>query len=426
MKSGLAAKLKKSSLEREKKDDMRRELANEKAEKLRIKEEARMKAEAEAKFLRENEHLRLQMEREKWEAAELIRKTKTYFRVSDYSNEKLSIAMNPTYYGEHTTDKKGDSWIPHGPGEFLVGDEPLKKGTFSKGHMHGEGFQVFDDDSKWEGEFKRGYMDGVGFYTPPPETHPGTAKREALARENMIICYLDELQQGLQIEFDDPTMRVITKSRKPRASIMHHVRNWKFRCHFHDEIKPRERDVVFSSIKMFTILKHLPRIYHTSDFGVQNDPPKRYDYFKDVYGKSEEDVPLGTAGGRRTINMKAHNALPLIPGARYNLTKSDYKENVLESAEVGIGKAKAIEEKKRKEELKNKQFAALIEKRRKDEEAKRKALIEEEQKKIMEEDLAQKKAAFEEKKRQKEQEEKVHQEALEQALQAVNEEHSDA
>lgn len=424
MSGGLAAKLKKSSLEREKKDDMRRQLANEKAEKLRVREEARMKAEAEAKFLRENEHLRLQMEREKFEEAERIRKTKTYFRVSDYNNDKLSIAMNPTYYGEHITDKKSTAWVPHGPGQFLVGDEPIKDGTFKMGQMHGAGTQIFDDDSKWEGEFKRGYMDGVGFYTAAKEANPEGERREALARENRIVCYHDQLQQGLQIEFDDPTMRVITKSRRPRATIIHHVRNWKFRCHFHDEIVPRERDVVFSSLKFFTILHHLPRIYHTTGFGVQNDASKRYDYFQDVYGKPEAQVPLATAGGRRSINMKAVGAQALLAPERARRSRSDYKENVLESAEVGIGAAKAEEEKARLAELKKKQFAALIEQRRQEEEAKRKALIEEEQKKIMEEDLAKQKAAFEEKKRRQEEEKKAHEEALASQIAAVEADHA--
>ena len=347
--------------------------------------------------------------------------------MSEYNNDKHSIAMNPTYFGEHSTDHKGDSWVPHGPGQFLVGDEPLKEGTFREGHLHGAGAQVFDDDSKWEGEFKRGYMEGVGFYTPAKEAHPeGTpARREALARENVIICYLDELLegQGLQVEFDDPTMRVITASRRPRASIIRHVRNWKFRVHWHDEIKPRERDVVFSSLKSFKLLKHLPRIYHSSGFGVQNDPPVTYDYFQDVYGKPEAQVPLATSGGRRTINMKAHGALPLIPAARYKLTRSDYKENVMESAEVGIGKAQAEAEKLRLAELKKKQFAQLIESRRKDEEAKRAALIEAEQKRIMEEDLNNKKAAFAEKQRQKEEEQREHDAAMAAALGEVEAEH---
>jgi hypothetical protein len=39
----LAARIAKQNLERAKKDDMRRQIANEKAEKLRIVEEARMK-----------------------------------------------------------------------------------------------------------------------------------------------------------------------------------------------------------------------------------------------------------------------------------------------------------------------------------------------------------------------------------------------
>jgi hypothetical protein len=79
-----------------------------------------MQREAEEKFLRENEHLRKEMERLRWEAAETVRKTKSYFRVNKINNEKESIALNPTYFGEHLTDKKGDAWVPHGPGQVRV------------------------------------------------------------------------------------------------------------------------------------------------------------------------------------------------------------------------------------------------------------------------------------------------------------------
>lgn len=240
-------------------------------------------------------------------------------------------------------------------------------------------------------------MSGVGLYYASKNAEP----REALARDDRIVCYRDEITEGLQVEFDDATLRVVTNNRRPRASVMFHVRNWKYRVHWHDEVRPRERDVVFSTTK-FTLLPHLPRIYHTTRFQCATDPPVRYDYYQDVYGKREEEIRLGVSGGRRTINMKAHDAKPLNPAQRYAKSKSDYTENVLESAEVGIGAAKAIEEKARLAELKKQQFAALIENRRKEEEAKRKALIEEEQKKIMEEDLAKQKEAFEKKKKEKE------------------------
>ncbi len=409
----LAAQIAKKNLTRAKKDDNMRELANTKAEKLRKVEEERMKREAEEKFLRENEHLRVEMERKKFEESEIIRKTKSYYKVNIYNNaQKESIAMNPTYFGEYITDKKQDAWIPHGPGKFIYGDEVIKEGIYSHGDLHSKGLQVFEDDSRWEGEFKQGYMHGVGFYT----ASKGGEKREALARDNHIVCYKDEITEGIQVEFEDPTMFVVTNNRKPRATVMFLVRNWKYRCHFHDEIRPRERDVVFSSIKKFTLLHHLPRIYHMTRFDVKTDAASRYDYFEDVYGKAEGDIKLGIAGGRRTINMKPFQATPLSPKERFNISKTDYTENVLESAEVGIGAAKAEAEKARLAELKKQQFAQLIEKRRAEEEEKRKALIEEEQKKILAEDLAKQKEAFAKAKREKEQQESEDKDRMEKAI----------
>jgi len=415
----LAAKIAKENLARQKKDDTRRELANEKAERLRVNEEARIKREAEEKFLRENEHLRKEIERKKWEAAELVRKTKTYYKFNLLNNEMESIALNPTYFGEHITDKKADSWVPHGPGQFLIGDEVVKEGVFHKGHLQSAGVQVFDDDSRWEGEFKMGLMCGVGRWFASKDAAP----REALARDNKIVCYRDEITEGLQVEFEDATMQVVTNTRRPRASVMCHVKNWKYRVHFHDEIRPRERDVVFSTIAKFTLLHHLPRIYHTTRFegAPHTDPPVRYDYYKDVYGKREEEIRLGITGGRRNINMKPHQATPLTPAQRFANSKTDYSENVMESAEVGIGAAKAIAEKARLAELKKQQFAALIETRRKEEEAKRKAMIEEEQKKIMEEDLAKQKETFQKKKQEKERLDRADVEAMQSAMAAATE-----
>ena len=65
----------------------------------------------------------------------------------------------------------------------------------------------------------------------------------------------------------------------------------------------------------------------------------------------------------------------------------------MESAEVGIGAAKAEQEKIEADERKKAQFAQLIEKRREQEEATRKAMIENEQKRILEEDAAKAKEA---------------------------------
>jgi hypothetical protein len=243
-------------------------------------------------------------------------------------------------------------------------------------------------------------------YTGDKTTKP----REALARDGIIMCFQDELQQGVQVEFDDPTLFVITNSRRPRASIMHHVRGWKYRVHWHDEIKPRERDLVFTNIKSFRVLHELPRVYHSTPFGQQTDPPKRYDYYEDVYGKEHTkkhgEPWLGIAEGRRTINMKFHGANPLVPYARNKYNDSVSTKNIFESAAVGIGAAQAEEEKERLKELKKKQFEALIEQRRQAAEAERKAAIEAEQKRILEEDTAKQKEQM-----KKQQEEKAAEQA---------------
>jgi hypothetical protein len=53
-------------------------------------------------------------------------------------------------------------------------------------------------------------------------------------------------------------------------------------------VTPRERNVNFSKVKSFKVLKHLPIIHH---FSQQPSLPtvetaSAYDYYKDVYGTS--------------------------------------------------------------------------------------------------------------------------------------------
>lgn len=59
-----------------------------------------------------------------------------------------------------------------------------------------------------------------------------------------------------------------------------------FRVRFHEGVTPRERNVNFSKIKSFKILKHLPIIHHFSQSpSLPNvESPGSYDYYKDVYG----------------------------------------------------------------------------------------------------------------------------------------------
>ncbi len=91
--------------------------------------------------------------------------------------------------------------------------------------------------------------------------------------------------------------------------------------------------------------------------------------------------------------MGATDAVPLSPAKRAEISRSKHDENVMESAEVGIGAAKAEYEAELAKKKKKAQFAQLIEKRREEEEKQRKELIEQEQKKVMEEEVQRAKEA---------------------------------
>ena len=133
-----------------KKDEERRKDAIAKAEAYRKREEARIKAEEDAKFWRENEALRKKMEEEERLKREIERKTKVYYKLGKYDNERIGIPLNPTFFGEHISDERNQAWIPHGEGEFQVDDVPITKGVYHKGFLQGAGHQLFDDGQKWD------------------------------------------------------------------------------------------------------------------------------------------------------------------------------------------------------------------------------------------------------------------------------------
>jgi len=417
----LADRLREKQESRKKKEDELKDVAKIKAKLFREKEEKRRAEEEALRLYLANKEEADRLAAEAARQREIERKTKEYFE-HDSRDRIVSLPRNPTYFGdfcggfEVSANKKAskqtrnESWVPHGKGQFLLDDEVHLSGTFVKGVNHGNGMMLIQledgTSSKWEGEFKMGKVHGVGFVT---DKHG--VRREALARDNLIICYKDELVDGKQVEFDDATMRVVAESRKPRASIMFHVAGWKYRCHFNDEIRPRERDVVFSSLTRFKVLHHLPQIYHMSRFGVQTDPPVRYDYYDDVYGEGHGEPRLGITGGRRTAAMEAFEARALRPHQR--LATFNKSDNVFESQFVGIGAAKEAEEAEKRKEQKKKQFAALIEKRRAEQEAEKKRLIEQEQQRILEEDTAKQKEAFAKKQEEDANNAKALQEALE-------------
>lgn len=381
-----ADRLKAREKDAKKKLDSLAVTAERKADVLREKADAKRRAEDLERALRAKSSSEAEYMAELFRESEVKRKTKDYWEL-DQQNERALIAPHfPSYFGEHVGDR--GAWVPDGPGQFLFQHRVALEGTFRQGVIHGNGALRLEDGRMWEGEFKDGKIHGVGVITDEEGK-----QREALARDHVVVCYKDELQEGKQVELHDATMRVSAQlgfCGKVYATIMFHVKGWKYRCRFHEEVKPRDRDIIFSSILMFRVLHHLPQIYHLSRFGIESDTEPRYDYFADVYGTGK--LPkLGIAGGRRTAEMRPFLAAPLKAAARL-ASKTTYRENVYESHMVGIGAAEEEEEIARKKEMKKLQFEALIEKRRMDAEVERLKAIEAEQERITAEDLAKVKA----------------------------------
>ena len=107
-----------------------------------------------------------------------------------------------------------------------------------------------------------------------------------------------------------------------------------------------------------------------------------------MYGKGSVKPRLGLALSRKTEEMKYMYKSALHPKER---SKTNYSENMFESAEVGLNAAKAEEEEILKKEQRKKQWAALIEARRAEEEEERERKIEEENKKYLEEPVQEQK-----------------------------------
>eukprot|EP00602_Paraphysomonas_sp_CaronLab_P001009 CAMPEP_0185033656 /NCGR_PEP_ID=MMETSP1103-20130426/22805_1 /TAXON_ID=36769 /ORGANISM="Paraphysomonas bandaiensis, Strain Caron Lab Isolate" /LENGTH=625 /DNA_ID=CAMNT_0027570011 /DNA_START=16 /DNA_END=1893 /DNA_ORIENTATION=- len=333
-------------------------------------------------------------------AAEKAYKTNHYFDF-DRQFRKIEPPGCPMYYGDNI--KVCGTWTPHGHGELRFEDTVVYSGHYDMGVMHGTGVFVFDDKTVWEGEFKRGKMYGVGHITYPVRNEDGELVRgsdpvEVLMRNNHVVCHKKDLHDGVQVELHDKTLR-IGNSDRPKVTILWHIEKWTYRCRCHDEIHPRERNIDFSSLASFKVMRHLPLIYDLAHFSIPMDHEIRYDYWADTY-RTKGRPALGFAGGRATGEMKAWHA-PYIPAAAKPTSK--YDENVFESQEMGIGVSLIEKEREMLVEKKRQQWNAAVAAKRAEEAEERQKLIEEEQARI----LAEAAEKQQEKARQKREEEEA-------------------
>jgi hypothetical protein len=337
-----------------------------------------------------------------------LHKTKEFFYYNEF-NRKVIPPGAPLYFGDHldfgTNPSMNPAWLPHGRGEFRIdretidddGDKEIIRGEvklqgyFDKGLIHGTSHIKFKENNEYTGDVRRGILHGTGVltegasvkYIEPPdgkrayvERIPGKV-RPAILRNNLVVCYQDELMVGKQIEIDDPTFRASSSSDKPRAVLVHHVKDWKYRIRLNDELHYVERVVDLQGLKSFKVLHHLPLIHTLTEFNIDVDTKSLYKYDEDVFkGKVKYEIE----GDRRKLDMTYHN---VVPNLKTDARTTDRRENFFEPLAIGIGTAVEEEEKARIIAAKKKQFDDMIEKKRKDEEEAKQRMLQEEQERTL-------------------------------------------
>ena len=434
----LAARLKYEEEEREKEKQKAIEMAKRRAadraafnEKLRMEEEKKKQdaLDAEERAVRKAEEDRI---------AEIKRKTKPHFQLNRFGR-KEATNDDTNYYGEwygaggHTQSKAvelfGDAWIPHGLGEHRTRGKVFIKSYFDRGVPHGNASIHYGNDEVWDVTLKGGDIQGVAkinkpsirselmdddqdielltyeeaqkklaeeekqkilrlHHEPPPtiKNQPPGAKvwiqdgssnteQDVIVRNNCIICRKTDLVQGRQVQIFD------FDNEGSKVSILKHVRGWRYMCRFETELAPREKGVDFSTLKNFKVLLNAPLIYHTGTFGIINDAPKLYDYWKDTYGKSYKEIKAS----RITKTLTKVSPWELKPLQFNERHHSKHDENVYEAETAGYTRHLKDEMEAKKSEEDRNRFNELIAKKRAQAEEERHRLIAEEEAKASKE-----------------------------------------
>ncbi len=126
-----------------------------------------------------------------------------------------------------------------------------------------------------------------------------------------------------------------------------------------------------SGLKSFTVLHHLPLIHTLSEFNIDQDVKKLYNYKKDCY---QDDVKYEIEGDRRMLDMSFKNSLPHLKTAGRT---TDRKENFFEPLAIGIGAAVEEENERIIRAAKKKQFDDMLARKRQEEEKEKQRLIQE-------------------------------------------------
>lgn len=253
---------------------------------------------------------------------------------------------------------------------------------------------------------------------PPPRQ-----ERHALAKENIVICFQDELVPGRQMEFIGPLSGLscapFSTNLACRAIVISHLTNsqtketgkhsWLYKLRFSDEINPKVRDIDLEIYTHFRVLRNLPLIYDLSLFDIRTES-KRIDDFRVALPTISPPSPV------KNPNYKVSTVLlPKFPARSYK----ERLDNVFEARAAGIGAAEEEEERERLKQLQKEQWAKLIAERKIAFEAARRKEIEDEQQRLMMEDVSKQKLIAQQKREEEKAFEAATQQAIEEELKSL-------
>ena len=355
-------------------------------------------------------------------------KTKRYF-VHNQFHRKIPIEGDPYYFGEFETQCAG--WRPHGSGKFVVNNQPVVEGIYNRGDFV-RGKIIWKHGYIWEGMMWKNLIHGMGVLrklrkeeiNPKDDDDSSTASshrikpakynfnkrytqiqendysrsdrsrssiasesgsdeeevdqqqfipREAIACKGEIVCYRDQFQEGLQVQFQEPVLNnyISEEGFLPKVTLLKHVKGWKYLCRFHQETWPRERVVDFSLYNRFKILLHQPRILDLHSLSSGPDALRVHDYRNQDYivkaiEQRVEANDLGELENQEEADRKYRKTalyrdlVPVVP----HRPIEHRRRNIFESREVGIGQAQEEDDFEEQERLKKAQWAKAIAERK--------------------------------------------------------------
>ena len=271
-------------------------------------------------------------------------------------------------------------------------------------------------------------------------------KRHAIAKDNIIICFQDELIPGLQMEFLGPLSGIsaapFSTNSICKAVILAHVptpqikvnpvskfsyqiranekasvemvddkkHTWIYKVRFFDDVFPKVREIDLEIYSQFRLLRNLPLIYDLSLFGITTEI-KRID---------DHRITLPTISPQSPVKNKNYKVsaalLPAFPARSYK----ERSDNLFEARAAGIGAAQEEEEKERQKQLQKEQWAKLIAERKVAFEANRKKQIEDEQQRLLAEELVRQRQLAQQKKDEQKAFLAATQKAVEEELQSLD------